>query len=315
MSYEISKNETIAENTHRILHEELAEAIHSLENPGENKEEAIHSVRKRIKKIRAVFRLVKSELDDKLFRQENIRYRNIGHMLSHLRDATVMINTLNKLKQAYPKAVAAKTYMRIEKKLQYRQEQISRDFFEEKNNIQNVLNALKEAQQEDLKLPIEKDSFRVFSANLKLIYKRGIKAFEHVIHDPSVDAFHELRKEVKNMGYHTRILSPIWPGFFLPYAKEMDKLAEFLGDDHDLGVLGEEIEKGELSTNKTTREKILLLIKEQRERLQQLVYPIARRIFAEEPSKFIDRYKLYWNIWHTANEQQSSKQMDNTSKT
>src|SRR3712207_6183684 len=94
MGYELTSAEPLANNVSRILNEELSEAIASLQNPGDQREETIHSVRKRIKKIRALFRLVRSELDDELFNQENIRYRDIGNKLSHLRDATVMIKTL-----------------------------------------------------------------------------------------------------------------------------------------------------------------------------------------------------------------------------
>src|SRR5690349_10123617 len=99
MAYEIHREESIDGNINRILSEEVTAAIASLENPGQAKEETIHGVRKRIKKIRALFRLVRSELKTEVFKQENTRYRNIGHQLSHLRDATVMIKTLEKLRQ------------------------------------------------------------------------------------------------------------------------------------------------------------------------------------------------------------------------
>src|SRR3712207_612439 len=141
MAYELVKQEALAASINRIFEEEIAASIATLENPGDSKEEAIHSVRKHIKKIRALLRLVKNQLDTATFKQENIRYRNISHLLSHLRDATVMIQTLTKLKQAYPNQISPTAYRKARKTLVERQNQASKAFFEEGNNIEQVLRA------------------------------------------------------------------------------------------------------------------------------------------------------------------------------
>lgn len=316
MAYELTHSETVAENIKRIAGEELQGAILSLENPGNAPEEAIHDVRKRIKKIRAVFRLIRNELSNKVFKQENIRYRNIGHMMSHVRDATVMINTISRLKEIYPKAIPTAAYNKARQTLIQKQAQASRDFFEEKNAIQQVLNALYEARDKGPDFAFKRNSFAVFSINLKEIYERGIQAYNFALINPSIDSYHELRKEVKNLWYHTRILTPLWPGIFQALARELGTLAELLGDDHDLGVLFGEIESGRLPfSRKATAAKMLSLIHEQRSNLQQQVYPTGKRIFAEKPDDFVGRYRLYWNIWrreNNPNSEQSPKPIPST---
>jgi CHAD domain-containing protein len=297
MAYQLNRNESIAENIQRIWAEELTMAIDTLENPGKEQEKDIHEVRKSIKKIRAVLRLVRKSMGNELFRQENIRYRDIAHLLSHVRDATVMIKTLEKLRTADHKAIPTAAYNNVRKKLLAKQEEVSKVFFEENQSIAKVLNALKEAQQGKPQVST-KDSFGVFATNINQIYIQGKKAYAHVRKNPGIDSFHELRKEVKNLWYHTRILMPLWPGGLKAYAAELGILSELLGDDHDLGVLFEEIESGRLSfTRKATSDKILSLIEEHRGKLQQQVHPLAKRIFAEEAEDYTGRLKLYWKIW------------------
>jgi CHAD domain-containing protein len=178
-----------------------------------------------------------------------------------------------------------------------KQGEVSKVFFEENQSIAKVLIALKEAQQLQPQVSA-KDSFSAFATNINQIYIRGKKAYAYVRKKPGIDSFHELRKEVKNLWYHTRILMPIWPGGLKAYVSELGILSELLGDDHDLGVLFEEIESGRLSfTRKATSNKILLLIEDHRGKLQQQVHPLAKRIFAEEAQDFTGRLKLYWKIW------------------
>jgi CHAD domain-containing protein len=305
MAYELSNIESVAENIRRIWAEEISSALESLENPGSDREKAIHEVRKRVKKIRAVLRMVRKSMGNELFRQENNRYRSIGHMLSHVRDATVMIKTLDKLKQTDSKAIPKAAYNNVRKKLVNKQAEVSRSFFEEKKSVEEVLTAFKEAQQNQPELPITKDSFAVFATNLEQIYKQGKKAYAYASKKPSIDSFHELRKEVKILWYHTRILTPVWPGFLEAFASELGVLSELLGDDHDLGVLFEEIESGRLTfSRKATTGKIQHLIENHRQSLQQQVHPLAKRIFAEDAEDYTGRLKLYWKTWRKERETQ-----------
>jgi CHAD domain-containing protein len=297
MGYELKREETVADNVTRILREELASAIASLEKPGDDQEDTIHSVRKRIKKIRALLRLVRSDLDEETFRRENLRYRNIGNMMSHLRDATVMINTLDKLRETHPDGVPETAFARLRQSLVEKQDKVSKAFFAEENRIGEVIAALREAEQNLPELS-GRDTFAVFAPNIKGIYRRGLKAFALAISEPSAHNFHELRKEVKNLGYHTRLLQPVWPGLFDAYEHELGLLAEMLGEDHDLGVLADEIESGRLGGgDESGNAQLVTLLHEERENLQRQFYPLAKRLFAEKASDFVGRYRLYWRIW------------------
>ncbi|MBC7923010.1 MAG: CHAD domain-containing protein [Ferruginibacter sp.] len=298
MGYALVREESVGDAIRRILDEEISASIAALENIDQNQEEAVHAVRKRLKKIRALLRLVRSEIGAESFGRENIRYRDIGHRLSHLRDAAVMVRTLDQLKKAHPKAIPVIFFARTRARLVERQTRVSEAFLLEKDPLRAVTMAFREARQAGLELGIQRDSFAAFTGNLKGIYRRGVKALGTVTRQPSTDHFHELRKEVKNLWYHTRLFTPAWPGFFQAYAQELNALGELLGEDHDLGVLADEIESGRLPFGrKTTVAKVLSLIRKQRENRQQRIHPLARRVLAEKAEDFVGRYRLYWNLW------------------
>ena len=73
----------------RIDHaiDELGGAVES------SPEEAVHSARKDMKKLRALLRLVRGELGASVYRRENARFREAAATLAGLRDADVMLVT------------------------------------------------------------------------------------------------------------------------------------------------------------------------------------------------------------------------------
>src|SRR6476661_2633971 len=55
---------------------------------------SIHEVRKRLKETRAILRLIRDEIGDRPFDLDNRRLRDAGRVLSAVRDAHVLIDTL-----------------------------------------------------------------------------------------------------------------------------------------------------------------------------------------------------------------------------
>ncbi|AKD54874.1 CHAD domain-containing protein [Spirosoma radiotolerans] len=300
MGYIFKPQESIAENMNRILAEEVTGALVALEKPGEITGEGIHSVRKRIKKIRALFRLVRSELKEKEFKRTNAFYRSLGQQLSSLRDATVMIKTLDKLREAKPTNVSPKLFTTLHEALLVEQKQAANAFFNGPTQIGHLANAFRNASPHVTGFSKCYNGFRVMAPNLKKTYRRARQALKVVRHKPSIDHFHELRKEVKTIWYHTRLLQPIWPDLVKAYEHEFDRLGELLGDDHDFGVLAQKIESDQLLVpRRQTKEAILQGLQAQRTQLQTQIYPLANRLLAEKANEFVKRFQRHWKIWQS----------------
>lgn len=115
MAYRLKNKESIGAEIKRIAQEQTDKAIEQLteEIKSDNidsssnaaavneRQEAIHDVRKRIKKIRAVVRLVRDELGKEVYKRENECFRDAGRGLSEVRDAQVLLETFNKLEKHF----------------------------------------------------------------------------------------------------------------------------------------------------------------------------------------------------------------------
>ena len=298
MAYVFKPEGSVAHNLNRILSQEIKAALNTLQQPDQNTGEAIHRIRKRIKKIRALFRLIRSELNQNDFQRQNSYYRMIGQQLSSLRDASVMINTLQKLRQAQPAGVSSQVFSRLHKVLTAQQDQATRQFFDDPTQIGELTKAFEQAPQRVTGLSKHHKGFGMIAPNLKTIYQRAQKALKRAVHKPSVNKLHELRKEVKTLWYHTRLLEPSWPGLLKAYGHELGQLGELLGNDHDYGVLAQLIDSDALRLpNQSTKKALLNELQQQRIGLQAQLFPLANRLLGEQAGTFVKRFERPWKLW------------------
>ena len=97
-AYKLERNESLPEGVARIARGRIDDAIDELSGEaGSSPQEAVHNARKDMKKLRALLRLVRGELGDDVYRRENECFRDAAAELSGLRDADVMLATLDGL--------------------------------------------------------------------------------------------------------------------------------------------------------------------------------------------------------------------------
>src|SRR5689334_3035109 len=88
MSYRLTTRETLGSGIRRIAREQLEAALCKIGNPSRGKEvEAIHDLRRHIKKTRALLRLVRGQIVKQLYARENRQLRELAREWSNLRDA------------------------------------------------------------------------------------------------------------------------------------------------------------------------------------------------------------------------------------
>ncbi|MBV9802777.1 MAG: CHAD domain-containing protein, partial [Solirubrobacterales bacterium] len=135
--------------------------------------------------------------------------------------------------------------------------------------------------------------WRALEPGLERSYARGRDALERARRRPTVENLHEWRKRTKDLWYHLRMLKPAAPGIVGGAVKEADRLSKLLGDDHDLAVLRECVERsaGALAVD---LDAVYELIDHRREQLQAEAYLAGERLYAEPPKQFIRRLHRYW---------------------
>ena len=142
--------------------------------------------------------------------------------------------------------------------------------------------------------PLGKRGFELLRPGLKRAYARGRRRFREAREDPTDERLHEFRKRSKDLWYQLRLLRRGWPEVIETTADEAHELSDLLGDDHDLVVLGADLEHGFEPLTDEQREHLRKLIEARRAELQEQSFALAERLFAEKPKRFVSRIGPYW---------------------
>src|ERR1019366_10185548 len=120
MAFELKVNERVSDGITRNVKNQIEKALKYLgakgelvvKNPpaagaseknasekGASEKDAIAEVRKCFKRVRAALRLVREELGDELYHEENWSFRDAARPLTRVRDAVVLVEIADQLRQ------------------------------------------------------------------------------------------------------------------------------------------------------------------------------------------------------------------------
>jgi CHAD domain-containing protein len=295
-AYRLKSKEEPAEGIRRIAlgrAEKAQEELPAIEDA--DFPEAIHAARKDLKKLRAVLRLVRSELGDDLYRAESQRYRRAGRHLAGSRDAEVKVATLAALQEHFGEDLPAGPSGYWRSLLEHeRDEMVHASKAETVARIELAAADIEAGIEEISRWPLADDSWGLLSTGFLRSYRRGREAMKLTLADPSADSVHAWRKRTKDLWYQLRILRGAWPGQIGELADQAHELADRLGDHHDLAVLREDLAtRGSIGESGAIDE----LIGRGQDQLLDEALEVGVRLFAEKPKAFRRRFKAYWLAW------------------
>ncbi|WP_373059031.1 CHAD domain-containing protein [Zunongwangia sp. H14] len=298
MSYKLEKQEELKESISRIASEEIEFCIASLKNT--NLHEAVHEIRKSLKKLRALARLFRDELGEKKYKEINIFFRDLGQELSPIRDLTAHMETIGILQERYGDHIYVKFFNSIVQELEKERDSLEKELKEKKFFSEYILDQFTGAQEEFTEWPVKSTDLAVVLPGLKLTYERGMDALEEAYAQPDAANFHEWRKRAKYLWHQLQLMEQLWPQFFKTWADEVHKLADFLGDDHDLMILHEKLNSPEIQLKDEKQMEMLhALIKEYSEHLRAEAELQGSLVYAEKPKAIKKRMLKYirtnWN--------------------
>ena len=252
----------------------------------------VHEARKRMKETRAVLRLIRPALGPQ-FAIENDWFSTAAHGLAAARDATAVIEAVEKLRKDAESAPLKRRFGHVKAVLR-RAPAESDDLA---GRIASLAAELPAAHERINQWPVLENRFETIGEGLERVFRDGRRHLEVVRDKPSAEAFHELRKRVKDHWYHARLLSPAWPDVLKPYAEVVGELAHALGDHHDLDVLLRTIaaEPSRFGTEAYLRP-VLAAIEDLRKELEKKALRLAQRVYAERPASLRRRLRAYWRV-------------------
>ena len=278
-----------------MAREQLEGAVESLEGRG-NRDEAIHDARKRVKKARALLRLVREELGE-AYTAENTRLRDAGRGLSEFRDAAAVIATFDELREQYRDELHKHPLDSIRHGLQLRKSRAERkaDF---KVALHEIAAVLSSSARRAAKWPLAADGFAAIAPGLERTFRRGRKAMHVAQREGRPEEYHEWRKRAKDQWYHSRLLQDAWSEVMGGYERSLKQLEDWLGSDHNLEVLRARV-AAEPAFYGTPEEIELLmnLIARREKELRASSRTIGDRIYVESPTAYRKRLHGVWDAW------------------
>ena len=291
MGYCLKQDESFPDGIERIVLEQIDKALDKLKPTSTDTDQAIHDARVCVKKIRAALRLVRDSLGAETYDEENTAYRDVSRLLSKVRDSTAILEIMDKLTEHFSDQLAANAFEGVRETL-LRHKTAQRGHT--KSAMSQAAKSLRKARTriEGWSKPAATEALEL---GLKRVYKSGRKSLNHAYDERSVEAFHEWRKYVKHLLFQSRILKLLWGRMMKTLAKELDELAEFLSEHHDLAILRNEVTALLSDTeDRVEIEALVALIDQRQNELEVSARHLGARIYAETPRAFVERNEVYW---------------------
>jgi CHAD domain-containing protein len=251
---------------------------------------AIHNARKAIKKERSLLRLGRGTIAREQRRRENAELRDVARSLSGARDADVMIASIDELSERFAGQLPATAFQTV------------RGYLEAGRSGQHgngsvvdnrALEKLEAARIRVHDWRLRKGGWKALESGLMRSYSSGRQAFAVVRAGGEMEDLHTWRKRVKDLWYHERLLAPTCGPTVRGHAKDLDRLSDLLGDDHDLAVLRQALTPGDTPVA-VDLDAIVNLIEHRRTELQTEAIRIGERLYAEPPKAFRRRMRRSW---------------------
>ena len=305
--FELSDAERLSDGLRRLSLEELDRAIGGLLG-GSDVDVAIHEARKSMKRLRAVLRLIRDELGENRYRQENDLLRNTARLIAPVRDSAVRLETVSTIRGGFSTHLKRSAFERLEHNLRIRHLDARTRVGENPETLRRVVYALRSARARYRVWPAEADpeetwrthplahSFEAMRGGLVRTYRRGSKEMEVARKAPTAHNFHWWRKRVKYLRHQMELLRPMFPEVLDGYIEALDHLGELLGEEHDLAELVALVtNEPELCVDGAELTLITALAEHRRTELQAAALAIGLKVYAESPSAFADRMAAYWS--------------------
>jgi CHAD domain-containing protein len=269
-----------------IVRRRIGKAARALRGRSPPSDASVHYARKQLKRARAGLRLLRDAVPRASYARENAELRDAARPLSLVRDASVMLDTLEGLRSPRARPGAG---LGLRRALRGERLCLRRELLQSPGNRQRIVRSLVLARHRVGRWRPGGDERRVFRAGMKRVYRRGRKMLARVEADRSVENLHEFRKQVKYLGLAMEALESIEVRHLKKLAKRAESIADSLGDGHDLAVLREKITS--LSPAVQDAPKTLLSRIERRLRnLEKKAVKRGKRLYGSRPKEFIARH-------------------------
>jgi CHAD domain-containing protein len=296
MTFALDHEEKVRKAIPRLARKQAEKAMAALRGEARPRDR-VHEARTAVKKLRALLRLVQPALGAR-HERENARLRKLGHALSELRDAEVLVATFDGLFDHFEEQLGP-PLRRVRTRLTTRLRGVE-ERLDLPARLRDAERAFDKTRKRARRWRPRRGGWEALAGGLQQTYRWGRQALGAAYHDSDDAAFHGWRKAVKYHGHHVTLLAAMWPDELEGRRQALGRLGDLLGEDHDLAVFAETLRSERRCFDNDRDQQVLLgLIRERQGALRAMARPLGRRLFAEPPAAFTRRLSRIWHLWRS----------------
>jgi CHAD domain-containing protein len=284
-SFAIKPGRSFRKEIRRIVEGQLDKALRDLCRLGATADEAIHDVRKRFKRVRAVLRLVRAELGNQLYRKENDSLRGAAAAFSDVRNARVLVDAVDKLRKRGDDVPSA-AFDSLERFLKAKQRDTHERLARNVDAMDELREAIENGRRHASDWSLRADGRRAIRRGLRRTCEAGRDALDDAERETTAEHLHECRKQAKYFYHQVQLLDRVASPAVTKLVEQLHELEQKLGDDHDLGMLRVEVAACIAGGLPDVTDRLLALIDEWRKSLQDECLQQAQKIYREDAPRF-----------------------------
>jgi CHAD domain-containing protein len=288
----LKSGQSVPNEIRRIVLQQLDRATSELTSIGDpESDEAIHDARRRVKKIRAIIRLVRPVLSKE--HRSDPALRQVSKLLAPVADGQGVIDTLNLMIKRYRRELPPKTAEAIRSDLIDRGRRIDTQASKE-GVLEKAQMTLRAERQRVKKWKISAEGFRAVAPGLKASVRRARGAMVDAWLHPTAAHHHTWRRHVKNHWFHVRLLSARCGYRLQSYQRQLEALDGILGEYHNL-VLLHEVLVSDTALARVEVARCLSIVERYQRALRRNAHVLGIRVYSEKPRRFVRRVRELWD--------------------
>jgi CHAD domain-containing protein len=234
--------------------------------------EQVHETRKRIKRCRAVLRLLRPALDEDAFEACDRALRTAGKALARARDAAVALRLEAEFgSRAGGRRMAPSRGLRLAGPMAS-----APDVARAHRSLQSAAGSIALAK-------LHRRGWSALGAGVRKVHRGGRRRVPIKGQTASGAALHDWRRHVKRYWHVLEVLSALNPDRLEPVIGMARKLSDVLGEEHDLAMLD-----ARLRARRDPPDDVLRLVAERRAKLTRRAVTLGTRLYSE-PARVIER--------------------------
>jgi CHAD domain-containing protein len=292
VAFRLKQGASISREIRRIVLKQLELAISELHTVGDpQSDDAVHDARRRVKKIRAIIRLVRPVLD-KTYRVVDRDLSTVSRLLAPVADGRGIIETLTEIEQRYPTVMSKRTLAAASAGVLRNGARADRHA-QAGGILKIAAGTLRSERSRVKRWHIRREGFRAIAPGLENSYRRARRMMIATWSKPKPSNFHTWRRYVKDHWFHIRLLEGRCGNHLLSYEGRIEALDGILGEYHNV-ILLRDVLVTDASLPREEAARCLRVVARYQRVLRRHAELLGARIYTERPGRFVRRVRQLW---------------------